>query len=65
MTKAVIFKDMNVETIAMEDVVFEDMPKSVINNEFVEETVISLDLIQRYPFALEQLEILKKDYLAQ
>jgi|TARA_B110000495_G_C22784826_1_gene458894 hypothetical protein len=46
-------------------VIFEDMPQSVIDNEFAEETYIPLDLIQRYPFALEQLDILKKDYLGQ
>jgi len=44
---------------------FEDVPQSVIDNEFAEETFIPLDLIQRYPFALEQLDILKKDYLNQ
>ena len=44
---------------------FEDMPQSVIDNEFAKETYIPLNLIERYPFAIEQLDILKKDYLGQ
>jgi len=46
-------------------VIFEDMPQSVIDNEFAKETYIPLNLIERYPFAIEQLDILKKDYLGQ
>tara|TARA_B110000211_G_C13754157_1_gene410203 strand:- start:271 stop:447 length:177 start_codon:yes stop_codon:yes gene_type:complete len=46
-------------------IMFEDMPQSVIDNEFAKETYIPLDLIERYPFAIEQLDILKKDYLGQ
>ena len=46
-------------------VIFEDMPQSVIDNEFAKETYIPLNLIERYPFAIEQLDILKRDYLGQ